>query len=145
MHCVFDGLAKQCSSLLQVFQWQICSDPQLDSHRFSDCIQQSLGNGDIKRYLQLHAQCCCTAKSICSLQTQHLDFVANACVLLVTSMNNCSQAAHWKLSQYASLNLGPAYNQHIRQAIRLLVNTFLLSGFMAYIIVGVYSISPSGL
>ncbi|KAL0035585.1 hypothetical protein WJX79_000769 [Trebouxia sp. C0005] len=33
-----------------VFQWQICSDSKMDSHRFKDCIQNAISSEKVKRY-----------------------------------------------------------------------------------------------
>ena len=37
---------------MQVFQWQMCSDAKLDSHRFMDCIQDAINSHLVKRYIQ---------------------------------------------------------------------------------------------
>jgi len=35
---------------LQVFHWQMCSDPQTDSHRFMDVIETAISAKTVKRY-----------------------------------------------------------------------------------------------
>ena len=42
-------LLKRSPTLLQVFQWQICSDSRMDSHRFKDCIQNAISSEKVKR------------------------------------------------------------------------------------------------
>ena len=34
---------------LQVFEWQMCSEKSLDSHRFKDAIEQAISDGTVKR------------------------------------------------------------------------------------------------
>ena len=35
---------------LQVFHWQMCSDPQADSHRFTDVIETAISAKTVKRH-----------------------------------------------------------------------------------------------
>lgn len=57
----YRGSEEEASELLQmytrfkgnmamVFQWQMCSDAKLDSHRFMDCIQDAINSHLVKRY-----------------------------------------------------------------------------------------------
>lgn len=41
---------QSCWPLLQVFEWLICSDASLDSHRFMDTIEEAIAEKDVKRY-----------------------------------------------------------------------------------------------
>ena len=36
--------------MLQVFHWQMCSDPQADSHRFMDVIEAAIAAKTVKRH-----------------------------------------------------------------------------------------------
>ncbi len=35
---------------MQVFEWQMCSRSDVDSHRFMDAIQEAIEAGTVKRY-----------------------------------------------------------------------------------------------
>ncbi len=52
---------KLCHHLWQVFEWQLCSDPKLDSHRFIDAIDAAIAQvRDVFRHVT------CKLLEICS-------------------------------------------------------------------------------
>ncbi len=47
--CLSDMADTRINLALQVFEWQMCSEKSLDSHRFKDAIEQAISGGTVKR------------------------------------------------------------------------------------------------